>query len=167
MAPSINQTPPLSPPLLPVSYDINLAYKPLTDKEREKYTQPPATEFKINKYAHYMPVWEPHFFPPCPPFHFIDPASRADSSKPNLLGSKGIIARDLTPKMGSEVSGIQLSNLTDAQKDELALLISERKCVVFRDQDFLDLGPHQQQEFMAYFGKPNYQPVTGSVAGYP
>jgi sulfonate dioxygenase len=167
MAPSINQTPPLSPPLLPVSYDINLAYKPLTEKEREKYTQPPVIDFKINKYAHYMPVWEPHFFPPCPPFHFIDPALRADSRKPNLLGSKGITVRDLTPKMGSEISGIQLSNMTDAQKDELALLISERKCVVFRDQDFLDLGPHKQQEFMAYFGKPNYQPVTGAVAGYP
>lgn len=166
MAPSLNPSPPPSP-TLPVSYDINLAYKPLSDKEREKYTHTPKN-VKINKYAHYLPVWEQGlFFKPLPPFEFVDPASRADPRKPNLLGSKGISIKDLTPKMGSEISGIQLTNLTDTQKNELALLISERKCIVFRDQDFLDWGPGKQQEFMAYFGKPNYQPVTGHVAGYP
>ena len=69
--------------------------------------------------------------------------------------------------MGSELSGVQLSSMSDAAKDELALLVSERKCVVLRDQDFADWGPASQQNFAAYFGKPNYQPVTGSVPGFP
>jgi sulfonate dioxygenase len=42
----------------------------------------------------------------------------------------------LTPRIGSEIDGIQLSQLNDAQKNELALLIAERGVVVFRNQDF-------------------------------
>lgn len=37
--------------------------------------------------------------------------------------------------------------MTDAQKNELALLIAERGVVVFRDQDFKDIGPEKQKEF--------------------
>ncbi len=55
--------------------------------------------------------------------------------------------------MGSEVRGLQLSQLADVQKDELALLIAERGVVVFRDQDFKDIGPEKQKEFASYFGK--------------
>jgi sulfonate dioxygenase len=43
--------------------------------------------------------------------------------------------------------------LTDEQKNELALLIAERGVVVFRGQDFKDIGPVKQKEFGSYFGK--------------
>lgn len=59
----------------------------------------------------------------------------------------------LTPRIGTEISGIQLSQLSDAQKDDLALLIAERGVVVFRDQDFKDIGPEKQKEFGKYFGR--------------
>lgn len=59
----------------------------------------------------------------------------------------------LTPRIGTEIKGLQLSQLTDAQKNELALLIAERGVVVFRDQDFKDIGPQKQKEFGQYFGK--------------
>lgn len=59
----------------------------------------------------------------------------------------------LTPRVGSEVRGLQLSQLSDVQKDELALLIAERGIVVFRDQDFKDIGPEKQKEFASYFGR--------------
>ena len=39
------------------------------------------------------------------------------------------------------------------QKDELALLIAERGVVVFRGQDFKDIGIEKQKEFGSYFGK--------------
>lgn len=45
-----------------------------------------------------------------------------------------------------------MSALTDTQKNELALLIAERGVVVFRDQDFKDIGPVKQKEFGQYFG---------------
>jgi sulfonate dioxygenase len=59
----------------------------------------------------------------------------------------------LTPRVGTEIRGLQLSSLTDAQKNELALLIAERGVVVFRDQDFKDIGSEKQKEFGEYFGK--------------
>ncbi|KAF7365704.1 TauD-domain-containing protein [Mycena venus] len=86
--------------------------------------------------------------------------------KPKLLTPSAVV-EEITPKMGTILRNVQLSQLSDQAKDELALLISERKIVAFPDQDFIDAGPEAQQKFMNYFGKPNYQPVSGSVPGYP
>ncbi|KAI5851665.1 hypothetical protein DFP73DRAFT_164137 [Morchella snyderi] len=144
----------------PASYDINLPYRPLGEQQDLRKSR------KTSKYQQYLPTWEPVFFPPCPEFEFIDPALRADKAKRNLL--KGdVVLKHISPKMGSELTGVQLSEMSDAAKDDLALLVSERKCVVLRDQNFADWGPANQQDFMAHFGKPNYQPVTGSVPGFP
>ncbi|RFU24448.1 hypothetical protein B7463_g11897, partial [Scytalidium lignicola] len=40
----------------------------------------------------------------------------------------------------------------DVQKDGLAPLIAERGVVVFRGQDFKDVGPEKQNAFGQYFG---------------
>jgi sulfonate dioxygenase len=63
--------------------------------------------------------------------------------------------------------GVQLHSLSDKAKDELAYLIAKRKVVAFPNQDLIDAGPAAQQEFMEYFGKLNYQPVSGTVRGHP
>ncbi|KAJ7469642.1 alpha-ketoglutarate-dependent taurine dioxygenase [Mycena latifolia] len=109
-----------------------------------------------------IPVW----FDKLPPFEFLDPALRADKRKPNLL-TPTTVMNDITPKMGTVLRNIQLSQLSDQAKDELALLISERKIVAFPDQDFLDAGPEALQKFMDYFGKRNYHPVSASLPGLP
>lgn len=46
-----------------------------------------------------------------------------------------------------------MSKLNDEQKNELALLIAERGVVIFRNQDFKDIGAQKQKEFGEYFGK--------------
>ncbi len=91
-------------------------------------------------------------FPPTEPFDFHDRGLDADKEKPNLFKSGASIEK-LTPRIGTEIKGLQLSQLTDAQKNELALLIAERGVVVFRDQDFKDIGPQKQKEFGSYFGR--------------
>jgi sulfonate dioxygenase len=66
---------------------------------------------------------------------------------------------------------LQLSSLSDVQKNELALLIAERGVVVFRNQDFKEskfidtmrnsynaelsnaVGPEKQKAFGQYFGR--------------
>ncbi len=58
----------------------------------------------------------------------------------------------LAPAIGTEIRGLQLSQLNDLQKDELALLLAERGVVVFRDQDFKDIGVEKQKAFARYFG---------------
>ena len=143
-----------------VSYDINLPYKPQSAFEQEQARL-------RTEYPGYLPQFDDIWFDKLPEFEYQDPGLRADKQKPNLL-APGVTFRHITPKMGTVLFGIDLKELSDAGKDELALLISERKIVAFREQkEFLQAGPQFQQEFMAHFGKPNYQPVTGSVTGFP
>ena len=57
---------------------------------------------------------------------------------------------DYTPKIGTEISGINLAKLTDAQKNDLARLIAVRGVVFFRAQDGFDIDA--QRELGRYFG---------------
>ena len=143
-----------------VTYDINLPYKTHTEAEHQRARL-------RTEYPDYLPSWDKYWFDECPLFEYSDPALSADKQKSNLLKS-GVVARDITPKMGTILTGINLVDLSKAARDELALLIVERKVIVLRDQhDFLSTGPQAQQDFMRYFGKPSYQPVTGCVKGFP
>ena len=63
--------------------------------------------------------------PPVPEFEpSKDRAAFADPSKKSLL-SAATTVRHLTPYIGTELVGVQLSKLTPEQKDELALLAAE------------------------------------------
>lgn len=93
-------------------------------------------------------------FPPLQPFEFNDRALVANKTKANLLSetNSDLKVSKITPVIGTEIRGLQLSQLNDLQKDELALLIAERGVVIFRDQDFKDIGLDKQKEFGRYFG---------------
>ncbi|KAL2848596.1 hypothetical protein BJX68DRAFT_267462 [Aspergillus pseudodeflectus] len=120
-------------------------------------------------YARYLPVYDNETkYPPTEPFEFNDRGHAADKAKPHLFetGDARVKIDKLTPRVGTEIRGLQLSQLTDVQKDELALLIAERGVVVFRDQDFKDIGPERQKEFAAYFGKLHIHPVGAHVEGH-
>ncbi|KAF9943253.1 hypothetical protein BGZ75_005839 [Mortierella antarctica] len=65
----------------------------------------------------------------------------ADPEKKALFAS--VTKRiDYTPKIGTELHGIKLSQLTEQQSEELAALISERGVVFFRDQEDLNHDEH-------------------------
>ena len=74
-----------------------------------------------------------------------DAGLRADPKKPNLL-QEGATVHHLSPFLGTEIEGVQLSQLSKEGLDELALYTAERKVLVFRDQDFKDIGPDRQIE---------------------
>lgn len=140
----------------PISYDINIPY---VDVSKEFHSR--------TKYPEYLPTWDKMWFDPLPPFEYDDPALRVtDKSKPNLL-TDDVKLSHIQPRMGTVVEGVQLSQLSDAAKDELALLVAERKVVAFPEQDLIDAGPERQEKFMRHFGKPNYQPVSGTVRNHP
>ncbi|KAL7795305.1 putative alpha-ketoglutarate-dependent sulfonate dioxygenase [Trichoderma ceciliae] len=83
-----------------------------------------------------------------------DRAFFADPEKASLLGLATAID-EVTPLIGTELKGVQLSKLSDQQKDELALLVAERGVVFFRDQDItLD----QQHELASYYGIQDRDP---------
>lgn len=141
---------------IPISYDINIPYVDVA-KESTSHT----------RYPEYLPTWDKVWFDPLPPFKYEDPALRVkDKSKRNLL-TPGVKVSHIQPQIGSIVEGVQLSQLSDAAKDELALLVAERKVVAFPAQDLIDAGPEKLEQFMRHFGKPNYQPVSGTVRDHP
>lgn len=84
------------------------------------------------------------------PRDYQDAGARADKSKKSLFSAATKVT-DLTTHIGTEIEGLQLKDLTDQQKDELALLIAERSVVFFRNQD---LSPKQQLELGKYYGLP-------------
>ena len=65
---------------------------------------------------------------------------------------------DYNPKIGTEIDGINLANLTHAQKDDLARLISIRGVVFFRNQ--LDFNIDAQRKLGQYFGKLHKHSTT-------
>ncbi|KAH8588373.1 alpha-ketoglutarate-dependent taurine dioxygenase [Bisporella sp. PMI_857] len=93
----------------------------------------------------------------------VEPGARADKSKSALFSAaKEVI--NLTNHIGTEIVGLQLKDLTDQQKDELALLIAERSVVFFRDQD---LSPQQQKALGEHFGEIEIHPQVPHVPGVP
>ncbi|KAH7075716.1 putative alpha-ketoglutarate-dependent sulfonate dioxygenase [Paraphoma chrysanthemicola] len=83
-----------------------------------------------------------------------DRAFFADATKKNLLDAASKV-KQLTPFIGTELEGIQLSQLTEAQKDELSLLAAERGVVFFRNQD---ITIDQQYELTKHFGLQDRDP---------
>ena len=68
-------------------------------------------------------------YPPLTPFEHYDHGKDADPSFPDLLPQGKVQVDNLTPTIGSEVRGVQLSQLTKEGKDQLALFVAQRKVV--------------------------------------
>ncbi|CUM62575.1 uncharacterized protein PRCAT00000127001 [Priceomyces carsonii] len=121
------------------------------------------------KYPEFLPTWDPNEkYAPLTFFKHEDPGHRADPSFPNLFpkSTEHEIKR-ITPKLGSEITGIQLSSLDSKGKDELALFVAQRGVVVFRDQDFATKGPKFAVDYGRHFGRLHIHPTSGSPRNYP
>jgi sulfonate dioxygenase len=96
--------------------------------------------------------------PPDPPHVEITPppdrALFADFKKRALLSVAS--RRDLTESIGTLLSNVQLSSFSKEQLDELALLVSERGVVFFRDQD---LTTEQQVKLFEHYGELDKHPA--------
>lgn len=107
-------------------------------------------------------VFPEMLYPSIPELPYEDRALKADPTFKSLLANASIT--HLEPKIGSEIRGIQLHELTNAQKDELALLTAERGVVFFRDQD---LTIDQQLDLGRYYGPLHVHQNFGHPEGYP
>lgn len=92
-------------------------------------------------------------------YSYIERGKNADPEKKALFGAaKGV--NNLTAHIGTEIVGLQLADLDDKQKDELALLIAERVVVFFKNQD---LSPQKQLELGKYWGQVEVHPQIPRV----
>lgn len=143
-------------------------------------------KFPPAKYPNYLPFWDDTTYPPYEPFDEYEHGKDADPSFSNLLA--GGQYEDLTANIGAEVKGVQLSKLSKAGKDELALFVAQKKVVgefetdaytivsnkpltifltAFRDQDFADLPIQEAVDFAEYFGPSHIHPASGAPKGFP
>ncbi|KAH3680124.1 hypothetical protein WICMUC_000525 [Wickerhamomyces mucosus] len=131
----------------------------------------PESVYKKAKYPEWLPTWdENEKFPAHEIVHNPDRGLFADPLYPNLFSksNKELKKIDITPNFGVEVqAGIQLSQLSDAAKDELSLLVAEKGFAVFRHQDLIDKGPKFNKEFGEYFGPLHIHSFSGAPEGHP
>ncbi|KAM0324591.1 hypothetical protein ACHAQA_007978 [Verticillium albo-atrum] len=148
---------------------------PIAVEKQEAY-MPPSVEIVVGPYKEQ--ATDPNAYnrkleeegtcdaPGVTPFTHVEPGLAADKSFPDLLNSS-VKTEDLTPTIGTAISGIQLSSLSAAGKDQLALLCAQRKVLHFLDQDFADLPIPEALEFSRHFGHLHIHPTSGSPEGYP
>ena len=121
------------------------------------------------KYKQFLPSFDHDYkLPPLEPFEHVDPGTAAlkDPTPRSFLDDASV--SDLSPKFGSEVSGIQLSHLDERAKSQLALYVAQRGVVVFRDQDFVEQNPEWQlRSWGETFGRLHVHPTSGQPANYP
>lgn len=121
------------------------------------------------QFPDFLPTWNPkEKYPPLTFHKYDDPALRANEGLINLLPKdSGVETKRITPKLGTEVKGVQLSQLSSEAKDELALLVAQRGIVVFRDQDFPKYGPNFAVEYGKHFGKLHIHQTSGHPENAP
>ncbi|KAL7627953.1 hypothetical protein AAE478_002149 [Parahypoxylon ruwenzoriense] len=117
-------------------------------------------------YPAYLPTRPDGYAPALdvPYFDADEPGRRADPLKPTLHKA-GANLTNITPRVGTEIKGVQLSQLSPAGLDEVALLAAERGVLVFRDQDFADVGFDKQREIVKHYGPLHKHPTMGYPAG--
>lgn len=113
-------------------------------------------------YARYKPSFPAISWDPLKEFKVTDRGHYADPPKRNLFSAAKKV-KHLTPAIGTEILGIDLRQLSDPQKDELALLVAERGVVFFRDQE---INIHEQLDLARYFG-PLHKHATTPVPKEP
>ncbi|KAJ3512584.1 hypothetical protein NMY22_g15290 [Coprinellus aureogranulatus] len=133
-------------------------------KQAAHFAVPHDESYPYSKYRPFQEAFDKE--PALQYFDHVDAGSRADPAKPHLL-TKDTKLHHLSPYLGTEVRGAQLSQLSKEGLDELALFVAERKVVVFRDQDLKDVSPEEQLEFASHFGPPHVHPIAVNVEGYP
>ncbi|KKY25757.1 putative alpha-ketoglutarate-dependent taurine dioxygenase [Diplodia seriata] len=117
----------------------------------------PVESHETYEYDDLKPRFPDIKWPALGPIPYEDKGLKGDPNFRNLLAGATDVF-DYNPKIGTEIHGIKLSQLTDAQKNDLARLIAVRGVVFFRDQDDLDIDA--QRELGAYFGQLHKHATT-------
>lgn len=110
----------------------------------------PDSGYPITLHPHFNPRIASHIAPEPPHVERTPAPDRGFSADPEKKALLSAATRtDLTESIGTLLSQIQLSSLSNTQLDELALLVSERGVVFFRDQD---LTTEQQVKLFEHYG---------------
>ncbi|KAJ5407949.1 Alpha-ketoglutarate-dependent sulfonate dioxygenase [Penicillium cosmopolitanum] len=150
----------------PLSLGPPVNRKPMTEVPESELNG--TEDFPPAQFPNYLPIWEipPNKHAPLEPFDHVEHGKDADPTFPDLLPQDSKLTH-LTASIGAEISGVQLSQLNDKAKDQLALLAAQKKVLVFHDQDFAKIPISEAVDFAGYFGRLMHHPHSGYPAGHP
>jgi sulfonate dioxygenase len=89
---------------------------------------------------------------------YADKGQLGDPNFKNLLANATDVF-DYNPKIGTEIHGVDLADINEAQKNDLARLIATRGVVFFRNQKHF--GVDEQRALGQYFGELHKHATTG------
>ncbi|KAL2001890.1 hypothetical protein VTN02DRAFT_1045 [Thermoascus thermophilus] len=117
----------------------------------------PDSGFPITLHPLFNPKIRDHVPPEPTRKEFFPEKDRALFADPEKKALFAVAKRvDLTESIGTVLENVQLSQLTESQLDELALLVTERGVVFFRDQD---LTTEQQVKLFQHYGTLDRHPA--------
>lgn len=141
---------------LPKNFDVTRTTKSLNEVQGGIEQAPRFTpgytkvqEVKDYEFEDLKPAFPAVSWPPLEEIPYEDKGLLGDPEYKNLLAAATDVF-DYTPKIGTEIHGVQLKDLNDAQKNDLARLIAFRGVVFFRDQKGFSV--EDQLELGRYFG---------------
>jgi sulfonate dioxygenase len=98
--------------------------KPAEEQSEKKSHEQTVEEYK---YAHLLPVFVNQHYAPLEPFEYSDPGLRAlQHPNPHSFLDNATGVAQLTPHLGSEITGVKLTSLDSNGRDQLALEVSYR-----------------------------------------
>ncbi|KAI9930538.1 hypothetical protein ASPWEDRAFT_171165 [Aspergillus wentii DTO 134E9] len=143
--------PSLEVPIPPSSDTFTVPRKEIAGDNKFRYEPGRTTVERHDNYAHedLLPSFPGIRWGPIEDLPYEDRGIHGDPKFRNLLRDATDVF-DYNPKIGTELHGINLGKLSDAQKDELARLIAVRGVVFVRGQDDFDI--EAQRDLGKYFG---------------
>jgi taurine dioxygenase len=137
----------------PVHFTVPVSKKDLATSDNKFGYQPGRTVVtRHDNYAYedFLPSFPNVQWPPLEYTPYEDKGLRGDPKFRNLLRDATAVF-DYNPKIGTEIHGVDLASLDDAQRDDLARLIAFRGVVFFRSQKNFDIDA--QRALGRYWGK--------------
>lgn len=128
-----------------------------------KMTNAPTFAVENYEFKHYLPTYPVRDLEPHTELKVVDRGHNADPEMKSLLGAATKVT-NMTACIGTELEGIDLRQLSDKQKDELALLAAKRGVLVFRNQE---VSIEQMLDNAAYWGPLHIHSVTGHPSQGP
>ena len=150
--------------------DNSIHFQKGTDDNTSEILTIPKDNIKRLNHPQWAPTWDPaddHKFENIKPFKHLDRGLFADPDLKSLKSVEGISFKRTSPKLGLEVDGIQLSSLTNQQKDDLALLVAKHGVIAFRNQDFKNQSFEDIENWGKYYGPLHVHPTSGAPLHHP
>lgn len=154
----------------PTGYGGSIHFQKESDEKSQNVLTISKDNLEKLDHPEWAPTWDPrddHAFEHIAPFKHVDRGFFGDPTFKHWKDNKNITLREVSPNFGLEVDGIQLSNLTDKQKDDLALLVEKRGVIAFKNQDFKYQSFEEIKAWGKYFGPLHIHPTSGAPLNQP